>query len=158
LNTLSTLSFPNYSFRLRNEGSIVEIFDEIRKKWIALTPEEWVRQHLVKFLVEDRKFPAALISIERLVKVNGLPQRTDVVVYDRNGRSLVVCECKAPEIPINQSVFDQAARYNASIRAPYLLISNGMGHYFCKIDHMESAFVFLKEIPTFSDLDNDTVV
>ncbi len=139
---------------MRNEGNGVEIFDEIRKKWLVLTPEEWVRQHLIKFLVDDRKYPSSLIALERLVNVNGLAQRTDAVVYDRNGQALVVCECKAPEIAINQRVFDQAARYNASIKAPYLLISNGMSHYFCKIDHLESAFIFLKEIPTFADLEN----
>jgi type I site-specific restriction endonuclease len=139
---------------MRNEGIGIEIFDEIRKKWLVLTPEEWVRQHLIKFLVEDRKYPSSLFALERLVNVNGLPQRTDIVVYDRKGRALVVCECKAPEIAINQSVFDQAARYNATIKAPYLLISNGMAHYFCKIDHIHSAFVFLKEIPAYSDLES----
>jgi type I site-specific restriction endonuclease len=130
----------------------VEIFDEIRKKWLVLTPEEWVRQHLIKFLIEDLKYPSSLMALERLVHVNGLAQRTDLVVYDRTGHPLVVCECKAPEIAINQGVFDQAARYNASIKAPYLLISNGLFHYFCKIDHMKSTFVFLKEIPPFSEL------
>lgn len=143
---------------MRSEGNVVEIFDEIRKKWLVLTPEEWVRQHLIKYLVEDRKFPASLVAIEKLVRVNGLPQRTDVVIYDRHGKPMVVCECKAPEININQTVFDQAARYNASIKAPYLLLSNGLSHYFCKIDHNKSGSEFLKEIPFFAELEDDKKV
>ncbi|MDZ4750579.1 MAG: type I restriction enzyme HsdR N-terminal domain-containing protein [Flavobacteriales bacterium] len=152
MNTLSTLSFPTYSFRLRNQGDGSEIFDELRKKWLVLTPEEWVRQHLVRYLAEEKGYPSALISLEKLVSVNGLPQRTDMVVHDRTGSAIVVVECKAPAIRIDQSVFDQAARYNASIKAPYLLVTNGLTHYFCKIDWQTNGSQFLPDILHFNEL------
>ena len=125
------------------------IFDEIRKKFVVLTPEEWVRQHVVKYLLLEKKYPKSLINVEKLVKVNGLNKRYDIVVFQPNGEIFLLIECKAPEVAISQQTFDQIARYNLKLNAQYLMVTNGLNHYFCQMDFENEQYVFLKEAPEY---------
>jgi predicted type IV restriction endonuclease len=127
----------------------VAIFDEIRKKFVVLTPEEWVRQHVVKYLLLEKKYPKSLINVEKLVKVNGLNKRYDIVVFQPNGEIFLLIECKAPEVAISQQTFDQIARYNLKLNAQYLMVTNGLNHYFCQMDFENEQYVFLKEAPEY---------
>ena len=147
---MQKLNFPTYSFRFKNSENKVSIFDEIRKKFILLTPEEWVRQHVVQFLLQDKKYPKSYINVEKLIKINDLSKRYDVVVFQPNGEIFLLIECKAPEVPISQQTFDQIARYNLVLKAKYLMVTNGLNHYFCQMDFENEKYVFLKELPIYS--------
>lgn len=146
---MQNLNFSNYSFRFKNSENKVAIFDEIRKKFVVLTPEEWVRQHVVKYLLLEKKYPKSLINVEKLVKVNGLNKRYDIVVFQPNGEIFLLIECKAPEVAISQQTFDQIARYNLKLNAQYLMVTNGLNHYFCQMDFENEQYVFLKEAPEY---------
>ena len=148
---MQKLNFPTYSFRFKNSENKVSIFDEIRKKFILLTPEEWVRQHVVQFLLQDKKYPKSYINVEKLIKINDLSKRYDVVVFQPNGEIFLLIECKAPEVPISQQTFDQIARYNLVLKAKYLMVTNGLNHYFCQMDFENEKYVFLKELPDYSN-------
>ena len=148
---MQKLQFPAYSFRFKNSENKIAIFDEIRKKFILLTPEEWVRQHVVQYLLQDKNYPKSYINIEKLIKVNELNKRYDIVVYQPNGELFLLIECKAPEVKISQQTFDQIARYNLVLNAKYLMVSNGLNHYFCKIDFENEKYVFLEELPNFGE-------
>ncbi len=128
----------------------------IRRKYVVLTPEEWVRQHLLQFLVNERKFPQSLLSVEKKVVVNRLYRRTDIVVYSNELQPVLIAECKAPSVKITQSVFDQAARYNMTLGVSYFLLSNGMETICCRVDTQNQSYVFLEQIPMFSDLVRQT--
>ena len=147
---MQKLNFPTYSFRFKNSENKVSIFDEIRKKFILLTPEEWVRQHVVQFLLQDKKYPKSYINVEKLIKINELSKRYDGVVFQPNGEIFLLIECKAPEVPISQQTFDQIARYNLVLKAKYLMVTNGLNHYFCRMDFENEKYVFLKELPEYS--------
>ena len=142
------LNFPEYLFKRRHNGQIEEIWDDVRKRWLVLTPEEWVRQHAVKYLQNQKGYPAGRMAIERGLKVNGMQRRTDIVIYNRHGQPHLIVECKAPTVSITQNVFDQIARYNITLRVPYLLVTNGMEHYCCRIIHEEGRWEFLEDIPS----------
>ena len=146
---MKQLQFPTYSFRFKNSENKVAIFDEIRKKFIIVTPEEWVRQHVVQFLLQDKKYPKSHINVEKLLKINGLIKRYDVVVYKPDGNISILVECKAPEVKISQSTFDQIARYNMTLKAEYLMVTNGLNHYFCKMDYENEKYDFLSELPEY---------
>ena len=148
---MQKLNFPAYSFRFKNSENKVSIFDEIRKKFILLTPEEWVRQHVVQFLLQDKKYPKSYINVEKLIKINDLSKRYDGVVFQPNGEIFLLIECKAPEVPISQQTFDQIARYNLVLKAKYLMVTNGLNHYFCQMDFENEKYVFLKELPEYSN-------
>ena len=143
------LNFQLYNFRFKNSENKVSIFDAIRKKFIVLTPEEWVRQHVVQFLLEEKKYPHSLINVEKVLKVNGLRKRYDVVVYNQDGSIFLLIECKAPEIKIAQATFDQIARYNMTMRASFLMVTNGLNHYFCQMDFENEKYHFLEELPNY---------
>lgn len=143
------LSFPNYEFRLKEINQKRFIFDEIRKKYIELTPEEWVRQNCVKFLINDRKFKRNLISIEKRIKLNNTIKRFDILVHDNYGNCNLLVECKAPNVKINQDSFDQILRYNQVINAKFLMITNGIINYYCKINKLQNKIEFLKNIPVY---------
>jgi len=143
------LNFPKYSFRFKNSENKIAVFDELRKKFVILTPEEWVRQHVVKFLVLDKNYPKNHINVEKQLKLGRLTKRYDAVVYKPDGTIKVVVECKAPHIKITQEVFDQIARYNVSLKADYLMLTNGLDHYYCKLDYEAEKYEFLAEIPTY---------
>ena len=145
------MNFPAYSFRFKNSENKVSIFDEIRKKFILLTPEEWVRQHVIHFLLLDKNYPKSYINVEKLIKINDLSKRYDGVVFQPNGEIFLLIECKAPEVPISQQTFDQIARYNLVLKAKYLMVTNGLNHYFCQMDFENEKYVFLKELPEYSN-------
>lgn len=151
---MKQLQFPTYSFRFKNSENKVAIFDEIRKKFIIITPEEWVRQHVVQFLLQDKKYPKSHINVEKLLKINDLNKRYDVVVYNPDGSIFILVECKAPEIKISQHTFDQIARYNMTLNAEYLMVTNGLNHYFCKMDYENEKYDFLSELPEYQSLNS----
>ena len=146
---MQQLNFPIYNFRFKNSENKVSIFDEIRKKFIILTPEEWVRQHVVRFLLEEKKYPKSLLNVEKVLSVNGLRKRYDVVVFNPDGSIFVLVECKAPEIKTAQATFDQIARYNLALNAQFLMVTNGHHHYFCQMDFENEKYYFLKELPNY---------
>jgi predicted type IV restriction endonuclease len=146
---MQKLNFPAYTFRFKNSENKVAIFDVIRKKFIILTPEEWVRQHTVQFLLEEKKYPKSYINVEKLIKVNDTSKRYDIAVFKPNGELFLLIECKAPEVVISQDTFDQIARYNLKLKAEYLMVTNGLNHYFCQMDFENEKYIFLKELPNF---------
>jgi len=147
---MQKLNFQQYDFRFKNSENKVSIFDEIRKKFIILTPEEWVRQHVVQFLLEDKKYPKSLINVEKVLKVNGLRKRYDAVVFNPDGSIEILIECKAPEVKITQATFDQIARYNMTMNAKFLMVTNGLNHYFCQMDFENEKYVFLNQLPEYN--------
>ncbi len=149
---MPALNLPAYSFTLKEEDKKTKIFDVIRKKYLVLTPEEWVRQHIIRYLIEERNVPKNLIAVEQSLRLYGLHKRTDILVYSKEGKPLLMVECKAPTIKINQNAFDQIGRYNIKLKLPYLLVTNGMKHYVAKINFEEKKFTFLKDIPTYEEL------
>lgn len=144
---MQPLQFPRYQFRFKNSENKVAIFDEVRKKFIILTPEEWVRQHVVHYLMKEKNYPKSWVNVEKQIKINGLTKRYDVVVFNPDGSIYLLVECKAPEIKINQNTFDQIARYNMVIKAQYLMVTNGLEHYFCQMDYKNEKYHFLQELP-----------
>ena len=153
---MQKLNFPSYTFRFKNSENKVSIFDEIRKKFIILTPEEWVRQHVVRFLLEEKKYPKSLINVEKVLTINGLRKRYDIVVFNPDGSIFVLVECKAPEIKTSQATFDQIARYNMTLKAEYLMVTNGLNHYFCQMDFENEKYDFLAALPDYKSK-NETI-
>ncbi|PTT00752.1 restriction endonuclease subunit R [Pedobacter sp. HMWF019] len=149
---LVPLNLPAYPFKITRKEEQLYIFDEIRKKHLVLTPEEWVRQHFIQFLILERKFPKSLIQIEGGLTLNKLQKRTDIVIYNTNGERIMVIECKAPSVKISQAVFDQAARYNSVHKAKWLVVTNGLKHCYALINHLESRFLFVEELPLYPAL------
>ena len=147
---MQKLNFPTFTFRFKNSENKVAIFDEIRKKFIILTPEEWVRQHVTQYLLQEKKYPKSYINVEKLIKINDLTKRYDLVVFQPDGALFLLVECKAPEIKITQQTFDQIARYNLTLKAKYLMVTNGLNHYFCEMDFENEKYVFLEQLPDFS--------
>ncbi len=154
---MQKLNFSSYSFRFKNSENKVSIFDEIRKKFIILTPEEWVRQHVVLYLLEEKKYPKSLINVEKVLKINGLRKRYDVVVFNPDGSIFVLVECKAPQIKIAQATFDQIARYNMTLKADYLMVTNGLNHYFCQMDYEMEQYNFLRELPNYDSSESKNI-
>ncbi len=146
------LNLPLYSFRTRKVESKTQIFDEIRKKFLVLTPEEWVRQNFIRYLIDEKKFPASLMAIETGLKLNQNQFRADLLVYGKNGKPLLIVEFKAPEVKITQKTFDQIARYNLTFQVPYLIVSNGLEHYCCQVDFAERKYLFFPQVPLYTDL------
>lgn len=147
---MQDLNFPKYPFRFKNSENKISIFDAIRKKFVILQPEEWVRQHCVHFLMLEKNYPYSLINVEKELIVNGLKKRYDIVIFNPDGSLHLIVECKAPQITINQDTFDQIARYNLSLNATYLMVTNGIYHYYCQLDFEKEAYLFLKDIPEYS--------
>ena len=149
---MNTLNLPEYNFKYKDDDGKKSIFDEIRKSYVALTPEEWVRQNFLKYLQHEKKFPPSLIAVEKALKLYKLTKRADIVVYNNLGKPILIVECKSPKVKITQDAFDQAARYNIKLQVNYLAVTNGIDHYCCKIDLKESNYFFLKEIPEYEAL------
>lgn len=143
------LNLPAFPFKIKQDESQTYIFDRLRKKYLVLTPEEWVRQHLVQFLINQKKYPRALIKLEEGLKLNSLQKRTDIIIYNTSGEKIFLAECKAPSVKISQQTFDQIARYNFIHRVPLLLVSNGISHFCCLINFKESSYQFISEIPEY---------
>jgi predicted type IV restriction endonuclease len=149
---MQKLNFPAYTFRFKNSENKIAVFDEIRKKFVALTPEEWVRQHVVRFLLTEKKYPKSYINVEKTIRLNGLAKRYDIVVFQPDGKLFLLIECKAPEVAVAQNTFDQIARYNMVLESNYLMVTNGLNHYFCQMDYENEQYKFLKELPDFITL------
>ena len=147
------LNLPSFDIRLQRDDEGVKIFDRLRKKFIILTPEEWVRQHFVNYLINHKGFPESLMANEIGITLNGTRRRCDTVVFDKHGSPMVIVEYKASSIVISQSTFDQIVRYNMVLHARYLIESNGMNHYCCRIDYDNMSYDFLKEVPDYADLE-----
>ena len=147
---MQSLNFPDYEFRFKNSENKVHIFDTIRKKFVVLQPEEWVRQNVVQFLIHEKKYPKSLINVEKQLTVNTLIKRYDIVVFDSMGNIRLLVECKSPKIMINQQTFDQIARYNMQMNAEFLMVTNGLQHFYCKMDFSKEKYTFLEQIPDFS--------
>jgi|SRR5690554_920962 len=141
------LNFPEFQFRFKSSENKWFIFDEIRKKHVLLTPEEWVRQHVVRFFIDIKGYPKSHINVEKIVKINGMNKRYDVVVFNPKGEIFILVECKEPNVAITQAVFDQIARYNSSLNAEYLMVTNGLKHYYCKLDYINESYQFLADLP-----------
>ena len=148
-----TLNLPRHDFNVKvtPQGNRV-IFDRLRRRFVTLTPEEWVRQNFVEFLIADRGFPAGLMSNEMSLTQNSISRRCDTVVTDHHGSPMVIVEYKAPSIKITQTVFDQICRYNMVLQAKYLIVSNGLQHYCCKIDYTHNSYSFLPDVPSYNAL------
>lgn len=147
---MQKLNLPEYSFKIKTTEGKTLLYDALRKKYVRLTPEEWVRQNFVQFLIVEKKYSVSLIAVEAGVKVNNNPQRADLVVFNRSGNPVLVAEFKAPEVKINQQAFDQIVRYNMQLKVKYLIVSNGIEHFCCQIDYSNNSYAFLAEIPDFS--------
>nr|WP_262899743.1 type I restriction enzyme HsdR N-terminal domain-containing protein [Winogradskyella alexanderae] len=143
------MNFPPFKYRLKSKENKVSIFDVIRKKFVILQPEEWVRQHCVHYLINVKKFPKSLINVEKELVINDLKKRYDIVVFNSDGSIYLIVECKAPNIAINQTTFDQIARYNMKLNATYLMVTNGFNHYYCLINYKANRYAFLKDIPNY---------
>lgn len=146
---LPKLNFPDFTFRFKNSENKAAVFDVIRKKFVILQPEEWVRQNCVQYLIAYKEFPKSLINVEKKLEVNGLTKRYDIVVFKPNGDISLIVECKAPQITIDQSTFDQIAQYNLQLRADYLMVTNGINHYYCQMDFEHERYVFLEDVPSY---------
>ncbi|MEE4257543.1 MAG: type I restriction enzyme HsdR N-terminal domain-containing protein [Bacteroidales bacterium] len=146
------LNLPSFDARLKRDGEKIRIFDTIRKKYVACTPEEWVRQHFMHYLISVKNTPTGLIVLEKQIVYNTMTRRPDILVYDRQNKPVLIVECKAPDVPISQDTFDQIARYNSVIKAPFLVVTNGLKHYCCKMDHDSISYRFLEDIPGYGEM------
>jgi hypothetical protein len=146
---MQKLHFPTYSFRFKSSENKTMVFDEIRKKFVVLTPEEWVRLHAVQFLLNEKKYPKSLINVEKQLKLNETVKRYDIVVFNKDGSIFLIVECKAPAVEISQLTFDQIARYNLALESEFLMVTNGLEHYFCQMDFKNKRYIFLEEIPDY---------
>lgn len=147
-----TNSNNKYPIKIITKDQKKYIFDFIRKKHIILTPEEWVRQNFIKYLVELKKYPVGLIGVEQKLPGKNQNFRTDIVIFSKSAKALMIIECKSEKIKINQDVFDQAAKYNFQFKADYLVVTNGINHYMCKLNYQEKSYVFMKEVPDYKEL------
>ncbi len=146
------LNLPSFDINVKKIDGKFSILDPLRRKFVALTPEEWVRQHFVNFLLKEKGYPAALIANEIQIDLNKLKKRCDSVVYNRDLSPLMIIEYKAPDVEITQQVFDQIVRYNIVLKVKYLIVSNGLNHYCCIMDYEKQSFNYLSDIPNYTDL------
>ena len=146
---MQKLNFPKYNFRFKSNENKTLIFDIIRKKFVILTPEEWVRQHTLHFLITEKKYPVSYINVEKQLLLNDTVKRYDIVIFKNDGDVEIIIECKAPSIPINQVTFDQIARYNIKLNAKFLIVTNGFTHFYCQMDFKNKTYIFLKDFPSY---------
>ena len=147
-----SLNLPPFQPKIELREGKRFIFDILRRQYVALTPEEWVRQHFIHYLVEHKGYPQALMGNEVMLRLNGMNKRCDTVLYDRNLSAKMILEYKAPHVPVTQQVFDQIGRYNLVLRVDYLVVSNGLTHYCCKMDYERRSYTFLQGIPDYASL------
>jgi len=146
------LNLPAYDFRYRTEGENRLVLDVYRKRFVRLTPEEEVRQRFARYLVEEKGFPASLVMTEYALKLNKMSRRCDILVHKPAGQPALLVECKAPEVSIRQDTFDQVARYNLAFRVRYLMVTNGLKHYCCRVDFESGKITFLSDIPSYEEI------
>ena len=143
------LNLPKYDFKVKSEGGKKQIFDSVRKQFVALTPEEWVRQHFIQFLHQEKGFPLSLMGVEFPLQYNSMNKRADIICFQKEGKPMMLVECKSANVSISQKVFDQIARYNFDLRVQYLVVTNGLQHFCCEMNYKENSYRFLQEIPVF---------
>ena len=146
---MQRLNLPEYNFKTKSDEGKLMIFDIIRKKYVILTPEEWVRQNFIQYLKNEKKYPESLMAVEKQIVVNGKQRRFDLLVYRRNGQPYLIAEFKAPNVKITQETFDQVVRYNMSLKVERVVVSNGLQHFACEIDYLKNGYNYLNEIPAF---------
>ena len=152
------LSFPSFSStsptlnRLKNSENTLFIFDSIRKKFVTLQPEEWVRQHCISYLTKVKKYPKPLINVEKKLVLHNLTKRYDIIVFNTDGSILLIVECKSPKQAITQDTFDQIARYNLALNAKHLMLTNGLQHYYYQIDVKNKRYHFLENLPAYGEI------
>ena len=150
MTVLPHLNIPDFPVKIMRVGESLRIRDDLRGKYVALTPEEYVRQRFTSWLIHDLHYPPSLMNNEVALDVNGTRRRCDTIVFDRDGSHFMIVEYKAPEVRITQDVFDQIARYNMVLHARYLVVSNGLQHFCCRMDYASATYHFLPEIPDFA--------
>ena len=146
------LNLPSFAVKIQQRNGKNLIFDPLRKKYVVLTPEEWVRQHFTHFLTDHKGYPKGLLANEIQLDLNGTKKRCDTVLFNKDLSARMIVEYKAPHIAITQAVFDQITRYNMVLKVDYLIVSNGINHYCCKIDYQSMSYSFLPDIPSYTDL------
>ena len=147
---MEELKFPKYNLQIRNIENKKYIFEPIRKKWLLCTPEEWVRVNCINYIIHTKGYPPSLISVEHQIEVYGLKKRFDLLVYNIDLSPFILIECKSPVVKINQKVFDQIIQYNLKLKCPYLMITNGLNHYFCNVIQNEKKIEFVDSVPSYS--------
>ena len=143
------LNLPNAILKTKLVGGTTQVFDAVRKKYLVLTPEEWVRQHFIHYLNSEKKYPLGLMGVEQMVKYNEQSTRADIVLYTNEGKPNMIVECKAPKVKITQDAFNQIAKYNFKLRVDFLVVTNGMRHFCCAMDYESNKITFLEEIPSY---------
>ena len=146
---LPQLNLPIAALKTKLVDGTTQVFDQVRKKYLVLTPEEWVRQHFIHYLNNEKNYPMGLMGVEKMVKYNALKTRADIVLYTTEGKAKMIVECKAPNVRITQDTFNQIAKYNFKLKVPFLVVTNGMQHFCCKMDYEKNINCFLEEVPAF---------
>ncbi|HIE74272.1 MAG TPA: type I restriction enzyme HsdR N-terminal domain-containing protein [Flavobacteriales bacterium] len=143
------LNLPKVALKTKSVKGTIQVFDVIRKKYFVLTPEEWVRQHFIHYLNTEKNYPMGLMGVEKMVKYNALKTRADIMLYTTEGKAKMIVECKAPNVKITQDTFNQIAKYNFKLKVPFLVVTNGMQHFCCRMDYKNNSISFLDDIPIF---------
>ena len=143
------LMLPKAALKIKLVEGTTQVFDIVRKKYFVLTPEEWVRQHFIHFLNIEKKYPLGLMRVEKIIKYNNLRTRADIVLYNTNGKPNMIVECKAPNVKITQDSFNQIAKYNFQLRSEFLVVTNGLQHFCCKMEYKRNEIRFVEDIPSF---------
>ena len=146
------LNLPGIEFKARTVANQQQIFDPVRRKYVALTPEEWVRQHFVQYLIAHLKVPMSHIAVEKSLRVNNLAKRADIVIFKGGLKPILAVECKAPSVEINEEVFYQVLRYNMALRVDYLVLTNGLRHIYCKVNYEDQKAIFIEDLPFYDQL------
>jgi predicted type IV restriction endonuclease len=149
---MKSLNLPKYACKIKRDNDGEKIFDPFRSRYVALTPEEWVRQHFLNYMVTVLGYSPGLIKVEASFRLNSMLRRADILVYSRSGTPALIVECKAPEVKISQAVFDQIINYNFNYGVRYLIVTNGIKHYAAEVDTEEKKFCFMKKMPEFEDI------
>ena len=147
---MEELKFPKYNLQIKNIENKKYIFEPIRKKWLLCTPEEWVRVNCINYIIHTKGYPPSLISVEHQIDVYGLKKRFDLLVYNIDLSPFILIECKSPVVKINQKAFDQIIQYNLKLKCPYLMITNGLNHYFCNVIQNDKKIEFVDSVPSYS--------
>ena len=143
------LNLPKVALKTKSVKGTIQVFGQVRKKYFVLTPEEWVRQHFIYYLNKEKNYPMGLMEVEKMIKYNSMQTRADIVLYNKEGKSNMIVECKAPEVKITQDTFNQIAKYNFQLKVDFLVVTNGIKHYCCKMDYEKNEITFLDDIPVF---------
>jgi len=143
------LNLPKAALKTKSVDGTTQVFGQVRKKYFVLTPEEWVRQHFIHYLNKEKNYPMGLMGVEKMVKYNALKTRADIILYTTEGKAKIIVECKAANVKITQDTFNQIAKYNFKLKVPFLVVTNGMQHFCCRMDYENNSISFLEEVPAF---------